>query len=324
MQALPGRDEMARHYAGLGEDTEPNNWPWRNSVLYEHLNPQLWVQVCVLAMALTNNAVLLAWFMLEFVNGLHRQEGLWDVGLAVAMLDAVKLRVETFMALHPRRARLLEMWAYHGGWVYHPAGEFAKAAECHQWAVEHAVTDRARAQAAYNAAYEELNAAIAQGDHMRMEAAYGAFAQAKDSFFAYLKTDSDEDVRWRINLYCHCMLFTWLLNKPCPETGEYMQALALAPPQLVSSVGQALPLMRALEAQRRGDDEEALRIVAEVDEQTMAEWRSFAMLLRAELLFRKGDQAGAAEVRTAIAKLAGREHGAHLAKAVAQRQLTPA
>lgn len=317
---LPSAEVIARELAALSEDTDANNWPYRNNILYEVKNYRLWADICLLGIGLASNPILLAWFMLEFVNGWRRQGGLWDIKLAVAMLDAVKLRIDSLSEDHPRRARLTVLWAYHAGWVYHPAGEFSKAAECHRIAVGFATSERDRLLALYNVAYEDLNVALVTGEEGGMMAAYAALEAAGNDLQAQLTSGSDEDTRWRLNLACHRITFAWLCSKECMDPAGELALLEAVPEYLKSAFADVMPLMRAIEAKWCGNSEEALdHTLQEVNDQAFAGWHSLTLLLRAELLAGKGDQASAASAYRDILTLAQCVHGAHLAKALVLR-----
>lgn len=325
-QPLLSALELARQLSALPEDTDANDWPHRSDILYKRDGgSHLWATVCLLAIGLTSNPILLAWFMLEFVNGWRRQGGLWDIKLAVMMLDAVKLRIDSLSEDHPRRSRLTVLWAYHAGWVYHPAGEFAKAAECHRISAQFATNERDRLLSLYNAAYEDLNDAIAKGDQAAIGGAYSAFEAADKALEVQLVSGSDEDVRWRLNIACHRLTFAWLCDKECADpAGELARLEAM--PQAYADV---LPLMRAIQTRRDGNLAEALThtYTLQVNEKTAAEWHSLTLLCRAELLAATGEQSSVDAAHAAhqeILHLAAHAHGAHLAKAlVLQRQSTP-
>lgn len=323
-QSIPSAEELARQLAALPEDTDANDWPYRNHILYTLKDYRLWAEVCLLAFGLTSNPILLVWFMLEFVNGWRRQEGLWDIKLAVTMLDAVKLRVDSLPEDHPRRARLTVLWAYNAGWVYHPAGEFAKAARCHRVAAKFATTERDLRLSLYNAADAMLNNALAQGDRARIAEAYAEFQAAAATMEVHLQSGSDEDVRWRLSMACHRLNFAWLCNAECPDAAGELARLEAAPEILKPSFGEVLPLMRAIQTRRTGNPTDALLYTKQVSEKTTAGWHSLTLLFRAELFATIGNQSGVDAAHQEILDLAARAHGAHLAKElVLQRKSAP-
>ena len=313
--------EIAKKLSQLPPTTDSNDWPERKEILYQQENYGLWAQICLLAAVLAEDFVTRIWLVIEYVNGLRRQPGLWGVNLALNMLDEIKQRIDRLTDDYPQKQRLAVLWVYHGGWVYHPAGEFGKSAECHELSAEiarKAGDKRGELLANHNATMERLNAAIVE--NKIPTSYYQQFDKANQELLKILVTNSDEDIRWKANVYCHQMWYAWLVKREQPDQGklEFLRSLEKTHPPIFPD---ATDLFRAIQVLNR-QPKLALVITAELEKRIKdVDWRTYALLVHAYAQHLADDEESAISKLQQIETIAEKEHGGHLAQAIIKHHL---
>ncbi|MFA4941721.1 MAG: hypothetical protein WC582_03995 [Patescibacteria group bacterium] len=303
--------------AALGEDTDSRDWPEVEEYLYKLNLPLTWAQICLAAYTRAKGEVLKTWLLLEYVNGWRRQIGKWDMQMAIKILTEIESRIDRLPDEHPRKDRLIGLWFYHSGWVYHPAGEFIKAAECHDLAAERAkqAGDKpGELLSLYNAAYEYLNGALKDNEVCSILKYYEDFKSAAQNFLDNLKSNSDHDVRWRSNVHCHQILFAWLAVEKYPKEND-IAFLDELPESLLPSFVDAAVVIRTLSVfpENWGQAETIASGAVLVSE---TDWYAFAQLIRFSAFINMGKSEKAAIVLAELKNFLSERHGGHLALAI--------
>jgi len=314
------REAIVKELVELPEDTDSRDWPWIKKIVYELNQSRLWSDICIDAFNRTDSPALKIWFLLEHVNGWRRQLGKWDMKVAFEALEEIKFRISQLPDSYPRKDRLIELWLYHSGWVYHPAGEFSKAADCHLVAAKRAAVTNNKwgmACGSFNAYYERLNAAIIANKGIAEE--YGKFRKAAYDFLAVLTGDDDNDIRWRANVFCHLAFYDWVVEGKYPGE-EDIAFLDELPNQLRLAFADAAVVLRALfkfpdSRQRSMEITTRLGLTAEV------EWYSFAILVRISALEKMGKMEETRAAKEELDRIFENRHGGHLAWAILKHDL---
>lgn len=312
--------EQAKKLVQLSPDTDSKDWAIARVLLYEQNLPGLWAKICLLAAAITAVPVLNIWFLIECVNGLRRQTGKWEVSLACGLLNEIKRKIDFLpREMSATISRLTELWCYHGGWVYHSAGQFDKAEACHRQAAELAQVngdERAKALAEYNQYYEGLHYRIGNSEP-ELKGYFRQYNDIAEHMLSLLTSVADEDFRWRANILCHVSFFTWIV------TGEITTRFALsAIDDLPESTKPAF-----LEAQAtllalfllKDEPAKAVEIAQDVNPEGQIDWRSYAMYIRGLALVQIGRDKEAQKVFQQLRSLPEREHGGHLIQALIEQ-----
>ncbi|MDD5290575.1 MAG: hypothetical protein PHZ04_00470 [Patescibacteria group bacterium] len=317
-----GQEAVAEELVKFPEDTDSRDWLWAKKILYELNQPRVWSNICIAAFNKTDNPVLKIWFLLEHVNGWRRQIGKWDMQVAFEALDEIKRRIDRLPDDHPRKGRLFGLWLYHSAWgIYHPTGEFAKAAECHETAVERAEASgekREESLSLYNAAYEWLNEAILLNKGIGER--YGEFTKSACEFLDYLAAlilegaPSDNDVRWRANVLRHLAFYGWVVE------GRYLgrpdvSFLYELPEALEPAFADAEVALRALCELSRYPGR-AVEITSQISPAADPDWGSFAILVRISAMEKMGKTEEAQAAREELDEFFKDKHGGHVAKAI--------
>lgn len=303
---------VAKRLARLPGDTEPSNWPEADKFLYELGLPEVWSVICISAHLMTKNAVLKIWLLIEFINGWRRQAGKWNIEFALYMLDKIKRGIDQLPPDHPRKDRLIEMFLYHLGLVYHAAGKFFEAAECHEKAAQGARNEWGRLLSLFCAAWERLNAAICgKGE---IASCYTEFTKACENFLAILAGDDDKNIRWRANIYCYLTFYAWVVERkyPAEETIAFLDELPkLLKPAFINAT-VALEALCEFPASRKRAVEITNRINpgAEIDFFILAKLVKISTLKKME----KSEEALAA--RKELDGFFEDRHGGHIAWAI--------
>lgn len=301
----------------LGPDTDSNDWPIRNEVLYKQNNPTLWSEICQEALMhnRVQDPVVRIWLRIEEVNGLRRQSGLWQ-NVAKEKLGFIRKLIDELGFDHPRRARLLGLWAYHGAMVFHIAGEFSKAACCHQ--EEEALAELAKdgwhqAVAHFCWAIENANAAVVAGEFSHEDVT--SVIEACLRVVAIADKTSTECIRWQANVYCHMVFWSWFggsktLVTVLPKWVDFLESL---PSDIVPVFAHALPVVRAISSYYSGDYIGAVNLTNDLAIKADPDWYERALVVRLFSLKQIGDQTKVVAVLNEISEL----DTGHLAKVIA-------
>ena len=312
---------VAKELAKLPKDTDSRDWIEAKKFLYELNLPLIWSQICLLAFGLTRNAIIQIWLLIEYINGWRRQPGKWDMLVALEVLDEIRQRINRLPDDHPREDRLLELWLYHSGWIYHPAGEFGKAAGCHERAVQMAETDGnnwGRLLSLFNAAYERLNEAILF--NKGISEYYGEFQRSAYDFLDYLATLaldgvlSDNNIRWQANVHCHLIFYGWVVERRYPSRPD-VSFLYDLPEALGPAFADAAVVLEAL-CELSADPERVMKITSGVALAAEVEWYTFAKLVQISALGKTGKLKEAEVVQREMDDFLKDRHGGHLASAI--------
>ncbi len=314
-------ETIGARLAGLGPDTDSNDWPERDQILYKEKNPMLWLRICERAQQLApEEAVVRIWLRLEEINGMRRLNGLWPIDVVVTKHAFVRLLIDKLGPDHPRYKRLLGLWCYHGAMIHHLLGRFDDAARCHETEVELAEDERGKALAVFTQRVEEVNAAVVAGcDELFMwtqrllEASYAADEQLGKS---------GEDLRWRANVYCHMLFYGWLQGYGKSAVGlaevEFLEKL---PADLAPAFAHALPVIRAIAALWDDNYAAAEACLDQPEVKNQIDWHGNALLVK--LAIRRMRHRPTRDVLAEIEALGSTEHGGHFAKAAVKNVVLP-
>lgn len=209
--------EIAAELAQLPETVDSNDWPHRNKIIYTLDMPNEWASICSTALNLTNNQILKIRFLLEYVNGRRRNNPSAETLLMLnEILDEARDRIE----LNPEHAshkRLLELWAYHSGYVSHMLGDFKNAVKSHEISYSIAQESDVKNEllALFNLECERLNAAIAKNKDIKP--AWNNFWDVCNKLMTVLDKTKEENMRWMANACYNLMLYSWLIEKKSPD-----------------------------------------------------------------------------------------------------------
>lgn len=314
---------VAKKLAALQPEVDPNEWPHRNEILYEKDRPDIWALICLLVGTVTRDMIKIIWLLLEFINGYRRQNTLWDIKLAVDVLDEIKRRIIIRRIEAPSltsriETRFLELWGYQGGLVYHAAGEFIKAAECHETAADiakEAGDERSEALERYMAAHERLFAALSSNENVT--ACYSTFQQACKAFQQILGP-GEEDKRWRGNVYASQVLLAWIVNEEQPNLTkvDFLEGLTK---EMHEAFIDSMIAIRAIRKLSAGELDDARTIVQQVRSKGEIDWRSCSMYIYIVIQLKLGNRTGAREKLQELLGFGETEHGGHLFRVLSQK-----
>lgn len=306
------------------EDSDPNNWPYRHDIIYPPTNrPDIWAQICKQAYEKCDEKkqpILKIWLLIEQVNGLRRQSDLWDINLAMELLEEAKQKIDKLPEDHPRKSRLKEMFFYHAGYVYYPAGEFKKAALCHSMEAEIARRDgnkKGELLAEFNTEFMLLNAAVAAGKIAIPH--YQSFYQAGQNLLAALAgSDAEYDIQWMANVFYNLSLYDWLINKKLPNEGA-LDFLNNLPESIAPTFSDAITIVKAISyVDERPED--TIEIVGD-EIATDADTHSIMLLLIAQAYNKLENHKSSLITLSKIKKMAEHTHGTHVAQAIVKYNL---
>lgn len=306
------------------ETTDSRDWPWVQEIIYQKKNFRLWAEICGRAAAMTADPILKILFLLEYINGFRRQSGLWDIQYAVRHMDETKELIENLRDVHPRKLRLLELWAYHSGWVYRSAGEFLKAADAHIFELDIAKLRKdknAAAIASHNLQLALMEWDISQGhlDKVFFELFSGANARLLKVLS--ISINNANDLRWRANILCHQAWYDFLVKRQ-KTTKDVFQILVQTAEKLnITEFAGIYTILRACNDYLDGDFAGSLKHIGQINQSLSIYWRSYAMLLKSLALEKLGRADEAELLKSQIRELPKIEHGCHLAGAILQHNL---
>lgn len=269
MESSWTNSELASAFVGLPAGTDIATLPIARQIIYTEDTPGRWADICCMAFrdaaepdaaGVERQAALL----IEIANGKRRLPGLWDVELVSSLLADARA-LATITRDTARKARLLELWAYHTALVAHAAGNYALAAEAHDTqadTAEAAGNTMGAANGRYMAAYERVQAAIVGVDVAALLEADGLvvvwndpnvqkcfedYRRQKDAYLGSLVPSKPEDLRWRYNVLCHFIRICWMVEGAyCPEIAGYHTELAGMGGDLRPAFADALYVLTAI------------------------------------------------------------------------------
>jgi hypothetical protein len=301
----------------LPADTDSRDWPLGKKLLYEEGAPGLWARICLVAAALTQEPMLAIWLLIECVNGLRRESGKWDVSFASGLLDAIRERIELLPDQGgPCVLRLRELWCYHSGWVYHPAGQFTKAVECHRQSIGLASNPRARSLSEYNMLYEGMHHAIVMADPQLADR-FREYVHAAQETLGVLSSNEEDDKRWRANIQGHLAVFTWMVSGEI-AVSDALAAFEALPGDTRNAFSEAEVVIGALNVLTE-TPLEAVGIANGINPEGQIDWRSYAMYIHGVALAKVGKAEESQEVFTHLLTLPNRENGGHLVAALIEQ-----
>lgn len=309
----------AKKLAALPEDSDSKNWAVAEHLIYKLNLPGLWAQICLMAAGLTEGAILKIWLLLEAVNGMRRQSGHWDAQLAQELLTKVQQQVDDLLkddANSITRSRLLELRAYHGGWVYHATGDYNAAADCHRHTLVTATSDRGKAFARYNMIYEQLHASIVANDGSEGDR-FKELLEAGSALRSVLGDDVAEDRRWAANIACHVAFFDWLVNHRI-DIAEAVQAIEALNDETRPIFGSASAVMESLRILETEPDA-AATIAYGIDSEGNVDWRSYALYIAGVADQKSGKRDMADAAWQEAMNIPNAKNGGHMIAAVISR-----
>lgn len=308
-------DVLVRYLQSLPVNTDSNDWEYRREILYQECKPEFWALACQTAINDKTNPILKIWLMIESVNGWRRQPGLWNIKQVSVTLSDIFYQIKALSADHPLYARLAGLWAYHGAFVYHALGEYAVAADCHQTEESLALTERERFIARFNRLIEEAYAVVVKGNK---KPDLAELLETADHLLTFLGRESDEDNRWRANIYCHCLVLGWLFDQLPPEStvNDWMTFFDDLSESIRPAFGPALLVMYAIDAFRSENYPRALLLASDEQVKSQIDWYSFALLVRLAVLRQTNQTEQIADVIQEIGSIGTNNFGGHLAQAL--------
>ncbi len=305
--------------AKVGED--PDHWPFRQQLIYEDRVPEVWAQICLMAIAeVKGDPILMSFFQIERANGLRRQAAnrLAD---AVDCLDLAKTIIDDLPSYCWRKNRLLELWSYHGGQVYTRLGKFAEAVAAHQVAAQLARSPFGKAIAESEASLERLKLAIVNQEGAVEEflteffwASYPLCLQREE-----WKHDQDR-LRWFLNFAYNWRIWSWFVKNQLPSVEQFAQfgitdLDALVPSKLQPSFAGAQKIVQSI-IQLPTNPAKAAAIASSVTPNEGQSWFALALFLQGYAEIISGENIPGAQ--EAIVKLWAMENDGHVAQACAK------
>ena len=312
---------IAKNLANLPWTTDSKNWPEAKKFLYGLDKPLLWAQICLLAGTLTHNFIVKIWLLIEFVNGWRRQPSKWDSELASNVLDEIRKLIDVLGKEHPRYKRLLSLWCYHAGLVYHANGDFEKASNTHQTEAGLTQNETMKKQAEYFAKRENLNAVINDRKtitFIRMRRAYDNFKTAAQDFLKQL-SDSENDIRMRANVTCDKIWYRWIIDTKYPLTKE-INSIEKLPENLKLAFRDGLQTIRAIKLLQK-DPKKVIGISKKIHPNANIDWKGFTMIVEVQAMMKSrkpSDREAAVILKEEILNLPEKNTGGHLEKAIVQ------
>jgi len=309
-------DEAARWLAALGPETDPNDWPVRNLVLYQLNDPALWASICLTAqMRNAADPVVRIWLRLEEVNGL-RQTHSCPVGVVQAKLGFTKELIKKLDEDHPRRTRLLGLWAHYVAMVHHAVGEFETAAKCFQ---EEAELNIARHFDRYAACFMwRLEEVFAMGARRDWRVTTND-AESAGMDILYCREPGIQEMMsgylwWRAYAFSHLFLISFLTNRAIQAgtAANWIGSLEALPPTLEPEFVSALLVVKAIARFQAGDYAGAVELASDPKVKIQADWHEYALMVQLSALNRL---AGHEEkIAAVLAEINGLSHGGYVAK----------
>ena len=279
--------KLPAELAGEPENTDSNDWPERQEVLYAQNNPGLWAEICRQALTLAPNPVVRIWLLIEQANGLRRQKT-WEMQDVKGLINEAWQATQALGEGHPRQARLEEVLAYHYSLILHAEGNFGEAAEFQDVSANRASDPFLKLVNKFHAAMERLNDAIVRDNWTRITRFYTLFMEYTRAVIKQAQySEVPEQIRWCGNVICNGTFYSWLIelaskNRPEKEREEWLTYLRSLPDDLKPAFGYALIVIEAIDAFGKGQYQRVIDLIVDDlgDEVVDLEWRANGLLVK--------------------------------------------